>query len=64
MRKDNMRPTLLTQLKPLAKKYGSQGFKFLLGEDLASQVTTGGQPQDGQLHNAPTHWWTELAGLL
>ena len=40
MRKDNRRPTLLTQLKPLAKKDGIQGFKFLLGEDLASQVTT------------------------
>ena len=34
MRRDNVRPTLIHQLKPLAKKDGSQGFKYVLGEDL------------------------------
>ena len=40
MRRDNVRPTLQNQLKPLAKKDGGQGFKYLLGEDLTGQVTT------------------------
>ena len=40
MRRDNVRPTLQNQLKPLARKDGGQGFKYLLGEDLTSQVTS------------------------
>lgn len=40
MRRDNVRPILQNQLKPLAKKDGGQGFKYLLGEDLTTQVST------------------------
>ncbi len=40
MRRDNVRPSLQAQLKPLAKKDGNQGFKYVLGEDLTAQVTS------------------------
>ena len=40
MRRDNVRPTLMHQLKPLAKKDGRQGFKYVLGEYLNAQATS------------------------
>ena len=39
LRRDNVRPSLQLQIKTLAKKEGSKGFKYLLGEDLTAQVT-------------------------
>jgi hypothetical protein len=39
MRRDNVRPSLHGQLKPLAKKEGNQGFRYVLGEHLTTQVT-------------------------
>ena len=38
LRRDNVRPALQPRIKPLAKKDGNQGFKYLLGEDLTTQV--------------------------
>ena len=40
MRGDNVRPSLHAQLKPLAKKDGNEGFKYVYGEDLTAQVTS------------------------
>ena len=38
LRRDNVRPSLQLQIKTLAKKEGSKGFKYLLGKDLNAQV--------------------------